>query len=88
MTGKFSETPVTGNRLLMYFIMMIKDMDVDQSNVLGDFTWGLADAAAMSLQSCPTLCDPGDGLIRVKYMKWCKYILNNLCKIQYKILYT
>ena len=68
--------------------MMIKDMDVDQSNVLGDFTWGLAAAAATSLQSCPTRCDPRDGLIRVKFMKWYKYILNNLYKIQYKKLYT
>lgn len=67
MTVKFSETPVTGNHLLMYFMMMIKDMNVDQSNVLGDFIWGL---------------------IRVKFMKGYKYILNDLYKIQYKKLYT
>ena len=59
-------------------------------NRRGDLCFSDADAAAKSLQSCPTLCDPIDGsppgsavpgILQARILEWVAISISNACML-------
>ena len=64
--------------------------------ILWFYVFFLAAAAAKSLQSCPTLCDPIDGsppgspvpgILQARTMEWVATSFSNACKWKGKVYY-